>query len=131
MTVRAAIFVVSVVAIATACEGPLEVGCPAVVRPSLSLEIRDASTGMPAWFGATVTAFHDGGVVPFSDVRRDADSTDQVQLTTDYYSPGRFEVAVAKPGFELWIATNVRVERSGPPCPVTRTVTLRVPLQPA
>jgi hypothetical protein len=120
---------VATIVLGSACDAPLEVDCPAVVRPSLQLDIRDASTGRPAWFGARVAAFTAGQAVPFKDVTARADSLDQILLTTEFYAPGLFDVIVEKTGYDLWTALNVRVESSGPPCPVTRTVILTARLQ--
>lgn len=118
---------------------PLLGGCgmDTLATPALSLEIRDARTGAPAAYGATVIA-------------RDGAYADTVQ-PSKYWSPetghlavligvaenrpGTYDVTITHPEYQTWSREGIRVPRSrdrspfdGSPLP--KQVYILVELQP-
>ena len=94
--------------------------CPAVALPYLTVEVRDAQTGVPAAEGATGTASDGAFVDPLNVL------DDLVMVPETYERPGAYDVLIQKPGYKDWTAENVRVRRGA--CNV-RTVDLEARLE--
>lgn len=120
---------------------PLGSGCggdDALVTPGISAEIRDASTGTPAWYEATLTV-RDGDYVETVEGSRKGsedfrDSGGVVLLWAAEMRPGTYDVTVTHPGYQTWHQEGVRVTTEGSNpfdnSPMTKTVHLVVELEP-
>lgn len=119
---RARFLLLPALALLAACDGDFLTGeaiCPAVVVPSLEVEVVDAVTGTNLTPGAT------GSWV----TGRESGTLGEVERTTQYltvFGPaGRYGVIVQHPGYAVWGRDDVQVNRGtcGP-----RTVRLRAEL---
>lgn len=99
----------------------LLVGCgeETMAVPALVVEVRDAATGAPAWYEATVVA-RDGmyadtiggplGIPPEEAARA-------MVLGLAENRPGTYELTVTHPRYETWRRTGIRVGTRGTPNP--------------
>jgi hypothetical protein len=116
------VLLVPALALLAACDGDFLTGeaiCPAVVVPSLEVEVVDAGTGanlVPGATGTWATGRESGtlGDVDFSS-----------RYLTAFGPAGRYSVMVQHPGYAVWGRDDVQV--SGGTCG-PRTVRLRAAL---
>ena len=116
--------------LSTACGVEEDIVCPQGIFPAIQVEIKDAATGDPAWWGAR-GSLSDGG---YRDSLRapsvtNLDSTMALLLYGGMGRPGTYTVVVQKNGFLEWQASDVVVASSGGPCSMVETVTLRADLE--
>ena len=79
------------------------VDCPAIVPPTMLIQVTDASTGQPAAEGAGGSVTEGAFTSPL--IRYGAD-----QLTPEATNrPGTYTVMVTKPGYQTWTRTGVVV----------------------
>jgi hypothetical protein len=114
-------FLVPVLALLAGCDlGLMDSGiCPAIVVPSLHVEVVDAATGANLVAGATGTWVTGSESGALEDQERSG------QRLTAFGPAGRYGVVVQHAGYAAWGRDNVRVNRGrcGP-----ETVTLRAAL---
>lgn len=89
------VLILAATTLATACELPLG-ACDDMLRPNLSVEVRDAATGAPLGLGATGLAVHQGG--DFTELTSGWDSL-RLHGNWSREQPGRYSVMVRKPGY--------------------------------
>jgi hypothetical protein len=72
-----------------------DVACTAILLPSLSVEVRDASTGTPAARGVTGISRHESGL------STELSALDELRLSGDWQRelPGRHTIELRKPGY--------------------------------
>jgi hypothetical protein len=105
---------VAIASVFAACDGPdcNSIGAPQA--PMFQVEVRDAATGHPAWWGAT-------GYIEDGNFREDLhpsstdpnDSLRVLPLFSQSSREGMYTVRVEKPGFQTWSATDLLVETQG------------------
>jgi hypothetical protein len=82
--------------------------CGEMIDPGFEIEVRDARTGAPAAFDASGTARGEEDTYPIETGSRDAETA---LLMTGFTPAGVYDVIVTKPGYQAWIATDVRVRQ--------------------
>ncbi|HLM66947.1 MAG TPA: hypothetical protein VK358_05425 [Longimicrobium sp.] len=122
--IRARFLLLPALALPAACDGGFLTGepiCPAVVVPSLQVEVVDAGTGaslVPGATGSWATGSESGtlGNVEFSS-----------QYLTAFGPAGRYRVTVQHAGYAVWSRDGVRVNRGtcGPQTVRLRAVLVR------
>jgi hypothetical protein len=109
-----------------ACASPTD--CAFAGRPAITAEIRDAATGLPAaWHASLVTrsgtvvdsVFAEGGPEHEHSILR---------LPSRSEAPGTYSVAVRRDGYETWTRESVVVPRRAS-CGGTEGVVLQVALR--
>lgn len=112
-----------------ACEAFGPRSCPTIAYPAFEISVVDSVTGLPAAEGAAGRIWRDGTVV--DSLRTMPVHPDSLpRLMSSWVGTGTFTVTISKPGYHDWVATNVRVRRSGGECPGIRTVELEARLAP-
>jgi hypothetical protein len=95
-------------AFASACSSSVDV-CPAVVKPAVVVEVRDASTGLPIAEGAS-GAVREGSYTdslkPYSGIS--ANQSTLLSLQAALGRPGLYTLTVEKPGYASFTATGVQ-----------------------
>jgi hypothetical protein len=96
-----------------ACEDdpvhPPNIYCPAIARPAIEVDVRDADTGAPAANGASGEV-REGTFVEALEVLPST-SGDALTMVGAWERPGEYTVLVQKPGHRQWTADDVRVTR--------------------
>jgi hypothetical protein len=82
--------------------------CVEMIYPGIEVEVRDARTGAPAAFNASGTARDKEDTYPLDVGSRDAETALQMIAFTP---AGVYDLVIKKPGYQDWIATNVRVRQ--------------------
>lgn len=108
---------------------PLLVGCTAqetVARWGLVVEVRDAQTGEPAAWGATLIA-RDGTYADTVDLREiyanNAEyGQDQVRMLAAEMRTGTFSLTITHPEYQAWHRDGVRVRASSERSPFDNSV---------
>ena len=95
----------------------------------MTVEIRDAATGLPAAYRASLTIQSS----THTETRKDesAPTADSLRVRTLFAGldePGTYTVTVSRPGYATWTKTGVVARATD--CGVTQGVLLQVALQP-
>jgi hypothetical protein len=105
------------------CDSLIGTVCTDEAVSGLAVQVRDSLTGLPAGFGATVTA-RDG---TYSETLEFAGIIDSTTFFGAFERPGRYTIDVTRAGYTPWQRSNV-VVASGR-CHVI-PVTVQAKLQP-
>lgn len=108
-----------------------------VARPGLEIEIRDARTGQPVAYDATVIVA-DGSYADTIRVREMYSAVtveDGIVWAADN-RPGTYDVTIVHPQYQTWTRTGIRVRSSGESSafdssPLPETVHVAASLEPA
>lgn len=106
-------------------------------RPGIVIEVRDARTGMPAWYDATVIA-RDGAYADTiaGPLGHPPEYKDRVVLLWAAENrTGTYEVTITHPQYQTWYREGIRVRNSGESSPfdnspLPETVHIVAELQP-
>jgi len=106
------------------CSSPLTSGeCTLILRPAITVEVRELATGRPLADSATGVARMGTYVDSLKPFTRD--TSGKLTGLQAYGPAGTYRVELARPGFEAWVRDGIRVTAN--PCG-DNTVSLRADL---
>lgn len=112
----------------TSCSEPMAFGCNLNGVPPISVDVRDAVTGMPAAYSAKLVLTLGTETETVDPLFTAADSLRAERIigrAPEFYSrPGVYDVRVERPGYEPWLQNNVVVAAQGDRCVTIETVVL-------
>ena len=95
-------------ALVSGCSSPFTNGdCTLIVRPAVTVEIRDTESGRPladSASGVIRNGLYVDSLKPFR-----ADSAGRLVALQAYGSAGIYRVEIRRPGYQDWVSENVRV----------------------
>jgi hypothetical protein len=127
---QAGVGTTSLVVALTSCSEPMAFGCNLNGVPPISVDVRDAVTGMPAAYSAKLVLTLGTETKTIDPMFIAADSLTAERIigrAPDFYSrPGVYDVRVERPGYELWLLNDVVVAAQGDRCVTIEPVVLNV-----
>ena len=106
--------------------------CTQGFSPAISVDVRVAATGAPAWWGAA--GWVQDGTYRDSLLEQSAnpaDSTAAVPLAAAWGRPGTYRVVVRREGFQEWVREAVTAPETGGQCSTVVPQQLQADLEPA
>jgi hypothetical protein len=120
----------SLVVALTSCSEPTAFGCNLNGVPPVSVDVRDAVTGMPAAYSAKLVLTLGTETKTIDPMFTAADSLSAERIigrAPEFYSrPGVYDVRVERPGYEPWLQNDVVVADQGDRCVTIEPVVLNV-----